>query len=497
MTAAGAKPGAILAVDQGTTNTKALLVSPAGAVLARASRPMTLDHPQQGWAEQSALDIWASVVEVIAELVRAHPQVPVLGVAISNQRETIVLWDVRDGRPVAPAISWQCRRSAPRCKALREAGHEALLLERTGLGIDPLFPAAKLGWLLDEIPGARDKAQAGHLRAGTVDSWLLWNLTGGKVHATDVGNASRTQLFNRHSLNWDNDLAALFGVPVSLLGQVGASGSHFGDVAAGATALPGGVPICAIMGDSHAALFGHGIDAPGAAKVTIGTGSSIMTLTSAPVRSSHGLSGTIAWGLADGVRHALEGNITVSGQAAAFAARLLDLPDPDALTALAQSVDDSGGVAFVPALAGMGAPHWQPAARGILTGMTLGTGRGHVARAVFEAMAMQIVDVCRAVEADTGRALPGISVDGGATQNAFLLQLLADLLDRPVNRLANPELSALGVARMAAQVLGLAEAREAGAAGEVVSFAPRMAQTQREAIQEGWRSALQQVLGAC
>ncbi|MCW6530474.1 FGGY family carbohydrate kinase [Sphingomonas sp. MMSM20] len=481
---------AILAIDQGTTNTKALLVSPDGAIRARASRPMTLTHPQPGWSEQSADAIWASVAAAVDELVTGAPDTTIAAVAISNQRETIVLWDAATGRPLAPAISWQCRRSSDRCAVLRAAGHEAMVLERTGLGLDPLFPAAKLAWLLDAIPGARDRAAAGELRAGTVDSWLLWNLTGGTVHATDHGNAARTQLLNLRTLEWDATLLALFGVPRTLLPDLRASDSLFGTVAAGRTALPAGIPIHAVMGDSHAALFGHGIREPGAAKVTIGTGSSIMALTGGPVQSANGLSSTIAWSRGDRAHYALEGNIAVSGHTAAFVARLLGMADEAALSALAETVDDSGGVVVVPALAGLGAPHWQDRARGLIAGMTLGTTPAHIARAAFEAIALQIVDLCRAMEADLGITMPAISVDGGATRNAFLLQLLADLLDRAVERRADPELSALGAARMAAEALGL-PARPA-AADNLELFVPAMRDDRRQAIHRQWTASILQ-----
>ena len=483
--------GTILAIDQGTSNTKALLIAADGTIRARASRAMTLQHPQPGWAEQSAEAIWASVQAVIADLVAQAPEDTPAALAISNQRETIALWDAATGKPLAPAISWQCRRSSARCRALREAGHEALLLRRTGLGIDPLFPATKLAWLLDAVPDARARAEAGELRSGTIDTWLLWNLTGGAVHATDHGNASRTQLLDLERGAWDAELAALFGVPLSLLPEVCASDSHFGTVVAGATALPAAIPVRAMMGDSHAALFGHGITAPGEAKVTIGTGSSIMTLSTAPVRSANGLSGTIAWSRVDGIRYAIEGNITVSGQAAAFATRLLSTADETALSALAQTVEDSGGVVFVPALAGLGAPHWEDRARGLVTGMTLGTLPAHVARATFEAIAMQIVDVCRAMEVDIGAALPGVCVDGGATRNDFLMQLLADLLDRPVTRRANAELSALGAARLAAAAIGL---DVPDAAEDSTIFRPLMRPDQREKIHRTWQAAIRRSL---
>ena len=478
---------AVLAVDQGTSNTKAVLVGPDGAILARASRPMAVTHPRPGWAEQSARELWDSVAGVIADLVTAAPQVEVAALGISNQRETAVLWDAATGEPVAPAILWQCRRTADRCEELRNAGYAAMAAERSGLGLDPLFPAAKIAWLLDSIPDARSRAERGELRAGTVDSWLLWKLTGGAVHATDLSNASRTQLLNLETLSWDPELARLFGVPLSLMPEVRASDSSFGSVAAGATALPAGAPIHAMMGDSHAALFAHGARAAGDSKVTCGTGSSLMVLTEGRVRSAHGLSSTIAWAQGGRVFHALEGNITVSGQAAAFTTRLLGLADETALTALALTVPGSDGVCFVPALAGMGAPHWNSEARGLISGMSLGTQPAHIARAAIEGIAHQIADVFEAAEADLGRPLPAIVADGGAARNDMLMQLLADLLGRAVVRPENEEASVMGAARMAALALGWrCDADPARA-----TFAPAMAADQRQAMRAAWKRAVE------
>lgn len=479
----------VLAIDQGTTNTKALLVDPEGAVLARASRAMTLDYPRPGWAEQSADVLWDSVAGAIADLVAAAPDCDVAALAISNQRETVVLWDAASGQAVTPAVSWQCRRSSERCAALRDAGHEAEVVSRSGLGLDPLFPAAKLAWLLDSVPDGHARAAAGDVRAGTIDSWLLWRLTGGTVHATDHGNASRTQLLNIHDGCWDPALAAIFDVPLAMLPEVRSSDSLFGHVAAGTTGLPEGVPIHAVMGDSHAALFGHGITTPSASKATIGTGTSVMTITGGPSTSKHGLSSTIAWSRGGVPVHALEGNVTVSGQAIAFATRLLGTHDEHALSQLAQSVPNTGGVVFVPALAGLGAPHWQDRARGLVHGLTLATAPAHVARAAFEAVSFQIHDVVRAMEADLGRPMSRVQVDGGATRNDFLLQLLADALDRPVLRKPQPEASALGAARMAAEGLGWA-AMAAPPPQPEDRFVPRIDPILREARLAEWRAGV-------
>ncbi|HVI98404.1 MAG TPA: FGGY family carbohydrate kinase [Sphingomonas sp.] len=476
---------AVLAVDQGTSNTKAVLVGRDGAILARASRPMAVAHPRPGWAEQSAAALWESVAGVIGDLVAAAPEVEVAAVGISNQRETAVLWDAATGEPVAPAILWQCRRTAPRCEELRAAGYAAAVVERSGLGLDPLFPAAKIAWLLDTIPEGRARADRGELRAGTVDSWLLWKLTGGAVHATDLSNASRTQLLNLESLAWDAELARIFGVPLALMPEVRASDSRFGTLADGATALPAGVPICAMMGDSHAALYAHGARSPGEAKVTCGTGSSLMVLTQQRAHSAHGLSSTIAWAEGGHVFHALEGNITTSGAAAAFATQLLGLADEAALTALAETVGTSDGVCFVPALAGLGAPHWNSDARGMISGMSLGTRPAHVARAALEGIAHQIADVFEAAEADLGHALPTIVADGGAAKNVVLMHLLADLLGRAVVRPENEEASVKGVARMAAKALGW----ENQTAAPATTFQPR-ASDEREAMRAEWKAAI-------
>lgn len=483
----------ILSIDQGTTNSKALLVGADGQIRLSHSRPMEVAYPQPGWAEQSGEAIWRTVVELVDDLVRAAPDLEIAALALSNQRETILLWDAATGVPLAPAILWQCRRSAERCAALRDAGHEEEIAARTGLGLDPLFPAAKIGWLLDSLPLARERAERGELRCGTVDSWLLWKLTGGAVHATDHSNASRTQLFNLDTLEWDPVLADLFQVPMSLLPRVMPSDSLFGTVAEGVTALPPGTPIRAMLGDSHAALFGHGAEVPGRIKATIGTGSSLMAATQERIRSVHGLSSTIAWSRGSSVQYALEGNISVSGQAAAFMISLLGLVDEVALSKLAASVPDSGGVVFVPALAGLGAPHWCASARGEISGMSLGTRPAHLARAALEAIALQIGDVFAAIEADLGMRLPELLVDGGATRNGLLMQLLSDLLDRDVVRPSVSEAGALGVARLALQALGLGRVDDR--ADPADRFTPAIGAEEREKIVTNWRRGVAHAKG--
>jgi glycerol kinase len=481
-------PPLILAIDQGTTNTKALLVASDGRILHRAAVSNEVDYPRPGWAELSALSLWDGVRAVIAELARTAALAGVSAIAISNQRETVLVWDAATGAPIGPCITWQCRRTAPRCDALRDAGHADLIEQRTGLPLDPLFPAAKIAWLIDAVPGARRRAERGELRAGTIDSWLLWQLTGGAVHATDHSNASRTQLFDTQTLAWDAELADLFGVPGAMLADVHPSASEFGQTAAGVTALPAGIPIRAMVGDSHAALFGHGVREPGTVKATYGTGTSLMTLTPQRLRSAHGLSGTIAWSTAAGVVHALEGNISVSGQAAAFMARLLGLADVAALSALA--AEDSHGVTFVPALVGLGAPYWQADARGTITGMSLGTQPSHLARAAIEAIAFQVADVFSAMQKDLGIDLARLHADGGASQNPLLMQFQSDLIGRPVAASTAPEVSALGAAALAFQTMGI----HLGTAAPGAHFIPQMTDAARSAHLDRWRSAMRQTL---
>lgn len=482
--------GHVIAIDQGTTNTKAILVDGQGKVVAKASSPLKSSYPRPGWAEQSADDIWESVQTVIAAIVAAGVG-EIVGIAIANQRETLVVWDAGTGKPVTPAILWQCRRTAKACEALIAAGHDPQVTEATGLSINALFPASKLAWVMQNVPEAAGLLAEGRLRAGTVDSWLLYNLTGGTVFASDHSNASRTQLFNTEKLGWDEGLCALFGVPSSVLPEPRPSDNRFGETAEGATELPAGVPILAMMGDSHAALYGHGVRAPGLVKATYGTGSSLMTLTGQRLMSGHGLSSTIAWSDRDGTAYALEGNITVSAQAAAFAATMLGLADARALSDLAQTVPDSGGVTFVPALAGLGAPHWNDDATGTISGMTLATTPAHVARATLEAIALQILDVFAAMEKDIGKPLAGLLADGGASSNDFLMQLQADLLDRPVSRSDQAEVGAIGAAAMALKVLG---AVDSGGEEGRKAFQPGAATlADRQEILALWQQAIRRV----
>lgn len=484
----------ILAIDQGTTNTKAALVDGTGKMVAQASSPLTSTYPRPGWAEQSASDIWKSVQSVIGVLAAKVDPQAIIGIAIANQRETLVVWDAKSGRPLCPAILWQCRRSAAACAALHALDKSEEVEAKTGLSINPLFPASKLGWVMENVPEASQLAALGNLRAGTVDSWLLWNLTGGTAFATDHSNASRTQLFHTGELSWDPDLCTLFGVPLSALATPLHSDTRFGETVEGATDLPAGIPILAMMGDSHAALYGHGVRAPGVVKATYGTGSSLMTLTPQRVASKNGLSGTIAWSTqSNGVVYALEGNITVSAQAAAFIATLLRLDNAAELSNLAQSVPDSNGVCFVPALAGLGAPHWNDDARGTVTGMNHSTQPAHLARATFEAIALQIADVFTAMEHDAGLSLDGLKADGGASSNDFLMQLQADVLDRPVTRGNVAEIGIRGVSAMAFASAGILIDLELSE-DRGHEFLPEMDGKSRSALLKDWQLSLKRAI---
>ena len=486
---------AVLAVDQGTTNSKALLIDETGAVIASAAAQVPISYPRPDWVEQSAQDLWGTIVEAIAGcLARVGQGTEIATIGISNQRESVVLWDRATGKSIGPCVSWQCRRSAERIDGLRSQTVEAMVAAKTGLALNSMFPAAKIGWLLDEYPQARARAADGGLCAGTVNSWLLFNLTGGAVHATDFGNASRTQLFNIAAGAWDEELCALFGVPAAILPTPLSSDTCFG-VTSGAGGLPTGVPICAVMGDSHAALFGHAIRRPGEVKATYGTGSSLMTVTEAPVWSKSGLSTTIAWRRGERTTYALEGNISVSAQAAAWMASFLGLKDVTELTALAETVESNGGVTVVPAFAGLGAPHWNDRARAAISGLSLATSRAEVARATLEAIALQIRDVFAAMENDLGHPLARLSVDGGATHNDTLMQLQCDVLGRSVRRHEITELSAAGAGVMAGVACNLWTEEQGLAilAPHGRMYEPVLSGTARDEIVRRWQLAVRAV----
>lgn len=481
----------ILAIDQGTTNTKALIIAPDGEIVASAAVSVGLSYPKPGWAEADGVALWQSVEAAIAACREAAPDASIAAIGISNQRESVMLWDRETGVPIGPCVIWQCRRSVDRIAAISEPDHIAFIRSSTGLALDPLFPAAKIGWLLDHIDGARQRAARGSLCAGTIDAWLIYKLTGGRIFATDASNASRTQLFDLETLRWSDRLGAIFDVPISILPEIRGSDAHFG-LTYGCDSLPDGIPIQAALGDSHAALFGHGVRKPGVTKATFGTGSSLMTLTDRPVRSENGLSTTIAWWRGTKHAYALEGNITVSGHAASWMANMLGLQNVEALTDLAGTVEDADGVCFVPALAGMGAPHWDASARGVFSGLSLSTRPAHLARAALEAIALQVSDVSLAMERDLGIKIESLLADGGASVSAYLMQLQADILGRPVTPSRVQELSAVGAGAMAGLAIGLWT--EADVLSQLTkpgqTFRPQIDVERRKAIYLGWSLAL-------
>jgi glycerol kinase len=483
----------ILALDQGTTNSKAVLVDREGSIVASASRALGVNYPQPGWVEQDAHALWSTLREAVDDCL-SQADVEVIAVGVSNQRETVLMWDRATGEPVGPCVIWQCRRSAPFCNDLTAQGLEPWLRRRTGLTIDPLFSAGKMRWLLDNVPGARARAEAGDLCIGTVDSWVLWHLTGRATHRCDFSNASRTQLFNLHDLRWDDELLALFGIPAAALPVPGPSSQIFGQTVA-IGALPAGVPVGALIGDSHAALFGHAGFEPGTVKATYGTGTSLMTPIPAPVFSERGLSTTIAWARQD-VTYALEGNISVTGAAVQWAAQLLGLENAEAVAALARQVESTDGVYLVPAFVGLGAPHWQEAARGTITGLTRGSGPAQLARATLESIAYQVRDVFDVMDAEAGVPLQRLLADGGASRNDMLMQFQADMIGRPVVRRISHDVAAQGAAYLAGLAVGFwaSEAEIAALPRPSSRFDPQMDEAVRSEHYAGWQRSIAQAI---
>ena len=483
--------GLLLAIDQGTSNTKALLVDQTGSIVARATRALSRTYPQPGWVEQDPRTILLSVQQAIDDVLAQAGPVVVAALAISNQRESVMLWERRGGRPLGPCVSWQCRRSERICAEVRAKGAETLVRSRTGLPLDPMFSAGKARWLLDHAPDGIARAEKGELCLGTVDSWLLWSLTAGAVHACDMSNAARTQLFNIHDLRWDPELLEVFGIPAAALPEVRPSGSVFGTSAPQGT-LPGGVPIAAMIGDSHAALFGQGGFQPGLIKATYGTGSSLMTPTRRLPDAGRGIAGTIAWARGD-VTYALEGNITVTGAAVQWLGRLFNLErSSEDVTALARQVPDADGVYLVPAFAGLGAPHWNTAARGLICGLTDRTTLAHLARATLDAIVFQVRDVFEAMRACSTEGFTALLADGGPSGNDLLMQLQADTLNLPVVRTVSADVSAIGAAYLAGLTIGYwpSEAVVLGLIGPRDRFEPVANSAKRESLYRGWLDAL-------
>lgn len=486
----------ILAIDEGTTNTKAFLVDSTGSIVREASRPISIAYPRPAWVEQDAAEIWRTTLAAAAQVLEGVSPRELAAAGITNQRESVLAWERATGRPLGPCITWQCHRSAPFCAGLRQRGLADTIYRLTGLTVDPMFSASKARWLLEHIPDGLRRAEAGEICLGTVDAWLLWNLTGGAAHACDVTNASRTQLFNLQTLAWDETLLGIFGIPAAALPEVKLSSARYGETVA-RPGIPAGVPIGSLIGDSHAALYGHAGFQPGAIKATYGTGSSLMTPTAARITSEKGLSSSIAWGYQQ-AKYCLEGNIYVTGAAVQWLSDLLGLGAPEKVEALAAQVEDNGGVYFVPALAGLGAPYWNDAARGLITGLTRGSTAAHVARATQESIAYQIRDVFETMQAEAGTPLQVLLADGGPTRNQALMQFQADILGVPVLRSLASDVSALGAAYLAGLAVGVwtSEAEIAALARPQVRYEPAMDEVERARLYAGWKDAVGRALSA-
>ncbi len=491
----------ILALDQGTTSSRAIIFDDSGAILANAQQEFPQHYPQPGWVEHNPLDIWRSQLAVaqaaMAELGLSASAITAIGV--TNQRETTIIWDRATGEPVYNAIVWQCRRTAPLCHQLQAKGFDATIRDKTGLVTDAYFSGTKVAWLLDNVPGVRARAERGELAFGTVDTWLIWQLSGGRLHVTDVSNASRTLLYNIHTREWDADILARLNIPPSLLPSVRPSSAVYGETAP--DLFGAAIPIAGIAGDQQAAAFGQACFSPGLSKNTYGTGNFLLMNTGPQaIRSQGGLLTTIAWqvGETGPVIYALEGSVFISGAAVQWLRDGLGLIQSAAETAdLAASVPDSGGVYVVPAFVGLGAPYWDPYARGTIVGLTRGTTRAHLVRATLESICFQSRDLVRNMESDAGLKLEVLRVDGGAAVNDVLMQMQADILGVPVQRPAVTETTALGAAYLAGLATGVWESPDAVAGQWRVEreFTPQMSAEAREALYAGWHRAVERARG--
>jgi glycerol kinase len=483
----------ILALDQGTTSSRAILFDHGGAIRATAQKEFKQIFPQAGWVEHDGNEIWASQIGVASEaLARAGiSAADVAAIGITNQRETTLVWDRKTGEPIHHAIVWQDRRTAEFCERLKRDGAGPEIQQKTGLLIDAYFSASKIRWILENVPGARERANRGALAFGTVDTWLIWKLTGGRQHVTDVSNASRTMLFNIHSLEWDEALLRLFDVPRSLLPTVSASSGVYGQATHDTLR---DIPIAGVAGDQQAALFGQMCRKPGMSKNTYGTGCFLLqNIGTSPTVSKQQLVTTVAWKVGGALEYALEGSVFIGGAVVQWLRDGLKLIRSAAeVEALASSVPDNGGVYLVPAFAGLGAPHWDPFARGLLVGITRGTSAGHVARAALESIAYQVADLLDAMRADSGIALSELRVDGGAAADDLLMQIQADLLGVSVVRPKVTETTALGAAYLAGLGVGFWKSSDEIAGQWQVDkrFEPKMDPSAVRAMRERWQAAV-------
>jgi glycerol kinase len=487
----------ILALDQGTTSSRAMLLAQDGQVHGLAQTPFKQIFPKPGWVEHDPIEIWSSQFGVANEaLAKAGAKTDsIAAIGITNQRETTIIWDRKTGEPVYNAIVWQDRRTSAFCDQLREQGHAPMIQQKTGLVIDAYFSGSKVRWLLDNVSGVRTRAEKGELAFGTVDTWLIWQLTGGARHVTDVTNASRTMLFNLHTLAWDDDLLKLLNIPKALLPEVVSSS----EVCATTSGPLAGIPIAGIAGDQQSALFGQMCMLPGMVKCTYGTGSFMLLNTGEkPVMSKNKLLTTVAWRIKDKTFYALEGSVFIAGAVVQWLRDELQIiRSAEEIEELAASVPDTAGVYFVPAFSGLGAPHWDQYARGTITGLTRGANRAHIARAALEGIAFQIADIIEAMETDSGVPLTELRVDGGAARNNLLMQIQADALGVPVTRPANTESTVLGATYLAGLAVGYWPDQETIAKQWQADrrFAPQIDDATRKQRHAGWLRALERNRG--
>ena len=492
--------GYILSIDQGTTGTTILLMDAKGEIVGKESREFTQYYPKPGWVEHDAIEIWEVTCQVVVDLVSAYnAKNQIIAIGVTNQRETTVIWDRRTGNPIHPAIVWQCRRTSEICSDLKKQGLEEKIKSKTGLVTDPYFSSTKVLWILDQVDNARSLADQGYLAFGTIDSWLLWNLTDGTSHATDQTNASRTMLFNINTLQWDEELLEIFQVPVSILPEVQPSSNIFGTTK-GLEFLPDSIPISGMAGDQQAALFGQLCTQSGVAKNTYGTGCFLLLNTGdQPIQSESGLLTTLACSLDQKPTYALEGSVFIAGAAIQWLRDELHFVDSAAETeVLAESLNDSDGVFVVPAFTGLGAPYWDPNAKGAILGLTRGTTPSHIVRASLESIAFQSADLVEAMIYDAGLQLHQLRVDGGAASNNFLMQFQADLLGVDIERPRHIETTAIGAAYLAGLGVGLwgnIDELELHRQVDRV-FSPQMSELQRQDKLSAWRNAVKRVLSS-
>lgn len=484
----------MMALDQGTTSSRCILFDHKGTICSVAQKEFEQHYPKPGWVEHDPMEIWASQVSVMSEAMNKIAALPeqIHAIGITNQRETTIVWDKKTGKPVYPAIVWQCRRTSERIDRLRKDGMTETVQEKTGLVPDAYFSATKIEWILDQVPGARKRAEAGELLFGTVDCWLVWKLTAGAVHATDYTNASRTMLFNIHTLEWDKELLEYFHIPSAMLPKVLPSSCIYGKTDPEITG--GAIPIAGIAGDQQAALFGQCCFEPGDVKNTYGTGCFLLMNTGTqPVRSEHGLVTTIAAGETGEIRYALEGSVFVAGAAIQWLRdELWMIRSASETESLCNSVEDTAGAYLVPAFTGLGAPYWNQYARGTFVGLTRGVSRAHFVRAAVESLAYQVHDVLEAMEQDSGYSIQTLKADGGASANNFLLQFQADILDARVDRPGCIETTALGAAYLAGLSTGYWKDKEEIRANWQLqkAFTPSIGETQRKQKLKGWKRAV-------